>query len=131
MIPKFKSKKVDNLIIEYGDCYTIKRKYEEQLSNPFQKVVFAALIEGDIINELKDLSPELSFESVSGKQIKIKKGNVITTTADIYDDDEEFLFLYDETAERISEFMAEYEAERKQKNANEKKPKSRPRARKQ
>lgn len=129
MNPKFKDKKVDSLVIDYGDCYTIKRKYESQLSSPFQKVVFAALIDGEIINELRDISPDMTFESVSGKKVKIKKGSVVTTTADIYDDDDDFLLLYEETSERISEFMSEYQSENKNKKSqSNKKAISRPRS---
>lgn len=118
MNPRFKDKKVENLIMQYGDCYTIKRKYESQLSNPFQKVVFAVLIEGDVLNELKDVSPELIFESLSGKKISVASGNVITTTADSYDDDNEFLLFYEETTERIKEQVQAYFAEKNAKKGN-------------
>lgn len=119
MIPEFKDKIINKLIISpYGDCYSIKKEYESNVKYPHQKVVFATLVSGELLNKLKDLNPNLLFKTTTGGEVKIKEDCVITTTADFYNTEEDFFKYYIESAESIDSFIREYQESRKNKNQN-------------
>jgi benzoyl-CoA reductase/2-hydroxyglutaryl-CoA dehydratase subunit BcrC/BadD/HgdB len=112
--PKFKNRYLNDLIIENGDCYTIKPQYETKVAHPSQVVVFAIPADGDLLSELKDIDPKLIFETTKGQPIKIIENSIITTSADFYGSYEKFRNFYDKTDDKIKEFWMAYSSSKKQ-----------------
>lgn len=120
MTPEFKDKKVNKFLINNGECYSIKTQFENSVSSPYQKVVFAVEVKDLSFNELKDINPELKMETTKNTILKVTENCIVTTSADYYQSKEEFLKYYEETTERIDEFIRAYQEERKSRLENKK-----------
>lgn len=118
MIPEFKKNRINTKILSKGTCYTIKKEFQANVPYPHQKVIFAMKITDSEIGYFKDLAPNLIFATTKETNIKITEDCIITTTADYYQKESDFLKYYDDTSEKISEFIAEYQEERKQRQSN-------------
>ena len=120
MIPEFKDKKVNRFLINNGECYSIKTKFENSVSSPYQKVVFAVEAKDLLFKELKDFNPNLRMETTKNTILKVTESCIVTTSADYYQSKEEFLKYYEETTERIDDFIRAYQEERKSRIENKK-----------
>lgn len=118
--PKFKNKYLNDFIIEKGNCFTVKPQFETKLPHPSQRVVFAIEVSKEMTSEMRDIAPDLVFETTKDKPSRLVEGAIITTSADMYGSMEKFLSFYVNTDEKIKEFWESYSSDQPAQKASNK-----------